>query len=58
MPKHQAKTSSAFFYFFFVCVRILSLLLDAIEAQWFRLRLELEARDVGDPPTHTVVGRH
>jgi hypothetical protein len=36
-----------------------SLRLGAIEAQWFRLRPELEARDQqGDSPTLTVVGCH
>jgi hypothetical protein len=39
-------------------IPLLSLWLGAIEAQWFRLRPELEARDRGDSPTPTVVGRH
>jgi hypothetical protein len=37
---------------------LLSLRLGAIEAQWFRLRPELEARDRRDSPTLTAIGRH
>jgi hypothetical protein len=37
---------------------LLSLWLGAIEAQWFWLWPELEARDQGDSLTLTVVGRH
>jgi hypothetical protein len=39
-------------------IPLLSLWLGTIEAQWFRLRPELEARDRGDYPTLTVVGYH
>jgi hypothetical protein len=39
-------------------IPLISLWLGATEAQWFRLRPELEARDRGDSPTLTVVGCH
>jgi hypothetical protein len=35
---------------------VISLWLGATEAQWFRLQLELEAWDWGDPPTLTWLG--
>jgi hypothetical protein len=39
-------------------IPLLSLLLGATEAQWFRLQPELEAQDRGDSPTLTAVGCH
>jgi hypothetical protein len=39
-------------------IHLLSLWLGAIEAQWFWLQPELEARDRGDSSTLTVVGCH
>jgi hypothetical protein len=39
-------------------IPLLSLWLGVIEAQWFWLQPELEARDRGDSPTLTVVGCH
>jgi hypothetical protein len=41
-------------------IPLLSLWLGAIEAQWFRIQPELEARDRGDSPTCTitVIGSH
>jgi hypothetical protein len=38
-------------------IPLLSLWLGASEAQWFRRRPELEARDRGDSPALTVIGR-